>query len=73
MKKNQVGKAIYIGDTRGDEVETHEANLPFIHADYGYGVCVRPEGRIASFEELPQIVKQLEDEYSNRSYKEERE
>ena len=73
MKKNQVEKAIYIGDTRGDEIETHEANLPFIHADYGYGVCLRPEGRITSFEELPQIVKQLEAEYDNRSYQEEKE
>ena len=70
MKKNRLEKAIYIGDTRGDEIETHEANLPFIHADYGYGVCSRPEGRIASFKDLPAVVERLEKEYGG-SYKEE--
>lgn len=51
-------KAIYIGDTEGDEKEAHLAGLPFIHATYGFGKAKNPEGVISSFKELPALLKE---------------
>lgn len=52
-------KAIYIGDTHMDEESTHKAKLPFIHAKYGFGFALNPEGVINSFDELPEVAFQL--------------
>lgn len=54
-----IDKAIYVGDTHMDEISTHKANLPFIHAKYGFGVAEKPEGTANSFAELPSIINHL--------------
>ena len=60
MKKFGVEKAAYIGDTVGDEKATRLAEIPFIHAAYGYGTCENPDASAESFEDLlvkcPQVL-----------------
>ena len=52
LKKHQIKKAAYIGDTAGDEKETHLLGLPFFFASYGFGKAIAPEERLASFEDV---------------------
>ena len=57
MKRNGVTRAIYVGDTQGDESAACFAGIPFIHAAYGFGQAVRPEGIIHSIRELPETLR----------------
>ena len=59
MERAKEKEAIYIGDTQGDEKETHLAGLPFIHAAYGFGKANNPEGVINDFSELPKELEKL--------------
>ena len=52
MKRHNVEKAVYVGDTIGDEQQTHLAGLPFVFASYGFGESQCPEYVIHAFEEL---------------------
>ena len=56
MERANEKEAIYIGDTHGDEKETRLANLPFIHAAYGFGKAESPDASIESFAELPSVL-----------------
>ena len=60
MEKSGEKEAIYIGDTLGDEKETHLAGLPFIHAAYGFGKSENPEASISSIQELPAVLGTME-------------
>lgn len=57
LKRNNESRAVYIGDTAGDESETHGAGLPFVFASYGFGKASNPEGVAASFEDLPRAIE----------------
>lgn len=59
MEKFGVARAVYIGDTAGDEEQTRIAGLPFIHAAYGFGKAVAPDASITSFDELPSILEAI--------------
>lgn len=37
MRRNKMEDAIYIGDTRTDQIAASEAAVPFIYASYGFG------------------------------------
>lgn len=52
MKRHGVNKAIYVGDTLGDEVETKKAGLPFVYAAYGFGKSENPDYIIHRFSDL---------------------
>lgn len=52
MKRNSIQKAIYVGDTLGDQKAANFASIPFIFARYGFGECARFDAVIDSFEEL---------------------
>lgn len=56
VKRNQIDKAVYVGDTMGDYNSSNEAGVGFIHAAYGYGSV--PEGTLAidAFEKLPALL-----------------
>ena len=56
MERNHFDKAVYIGDTAGDETSAHRAGIPFIFASYGFGSAVSPEAVISSFADLPEIL-----------------
>lgn len=43
MSRNQIQKAIYIGDTQGDLTAAKHAGLPFIYAAYGFGSCLETQ------------------------------
>lgn len=62
MERNRFEKAVYIGDTKGDENAAHEAGIPFIYAAYGYGTAERPEAVIDSFSELPAALRSLDEQ-----------
>lgn len=59
MKKHGICEAIYVGDTKKDEIETHFAGLPFVFASYGFGEAISPEGKISSLKELPKVAAAL--------------
>ena len=61
MERNNTGKAVYIGDTAGDESAARDAKIPFIHAAYGFGKALAPDGAVKSFPDLPEAVKRLPD------------
>lgn len=58
-ERNQLDKAVYVGDTQGDYDATMEAGLPFIHARTGYGTVQADVPYITKLSQLPEAVKQL--------------
>ena len=59
MERNGYRKGIYIGDTRKDQEAAQVAGIPFIHASYGFGETVQPEGVIAALEDLPALIREM--------------
>ena len=37
MKRNDIKRAIYVGDTIKDKKAAEYANIPFVYASYGFG------------------------------------
>ena len=60
MKRNGVTRAVYVGDTAGDEESARVAGIPFIYASYGFGQAINPDYTIKAFSELPAIMETLE-------------
>ena len=56
MKRNGVTKAVYVGDTAGDEQSARDVGIPFIFCAYGFGQAKSPDAIINSFEELKDIL-----------------
>lgn len=63
IQKFGIANAIYIGDTAGDEVETHKAGLPFLFAAYGFGHSDNYEAIAHSFEEIPEAIRKIEKDF----------
>lgn len=59
MKRNDVSRAVYVGDTTGDEKAAREAGIPFIHASYGFGEAVSPDYTATSLKEVIKGVKEI--------------
>ena len=55
MERNNISKAIYVGDTTGDMTAAHSAGLPFVHAAYGFGTADDAEYVIHAFAELLEL------------------
>ena len=49
-------RAVYVGDTRGDEASAREAGIPFFHAAYGFGEAEAPDRVLRSLSELPEAL-----------------
>lgn len=60
-ERNELDKAVYVGDTQGDCDSTREAGLPFIHARYGFGKVDESVPCINGMKELPEAVKRVLD------------
>ncbi len=56
MDRYGIDRALYIGDTEGDELAAHGAGLAFVHAAYGFGKAINPEYVLESLDELPALV-----------------
>lgn len=59
VERNNLDKAVYVGDIQGDYEATMEAGLPFIHAAYGFGTISADVPAIQKFSDLPETVKEI--------------
>lgn len=59
LQRNQLAKAVYVGDTEGDFVAAKSAGLPFIHARMGYGEVTADVPYITSLRDIKNIVKNI--------------
>ena len=59
MARNGIERAVYVGDTEGDQSAARAAGVPFIHAAYGYGAVSSPDAVIRSLRELPEVLHRL--------------
>ena len=56
MERNGVKRAIYIGDTLKDKEAAEAANIPFIHASYGFGSVEQVQYAIKDIKELLDLL-----------------
>jgi len=56
INRNNLDKAIYVGDTQGDLNAADFALIPFIYASYGFGNIDRDVITISSFSEIEMVV-----------------
>lgn len=59
MERNGYTKGIYIGDTKKDQEAALLAGIPFIHAAYGFGEVLNPDGIIRKLSDLPAEISRL--------------
>lgn len=59
IKKHNIKKAIYVGDTSIDSEASKKAGIPFIYARYGFGKNVENKYFIDSLRELPNKLKDI--------------
>ena len=59
MERNGYAKGVYIGDTQKDRDAALQADVPFIHAAYGFGTVSTADGVIHSLSELPAEIARL--------------
>lgn len=52
-------EGVYVGDTRWDEEAAAQAEIPFIHAAYGFGGAQAPQGVIHRPQDLPAVLQDL--------------
>ena len=60
MNDNNITEAIYIGDTVKDYQASRGAEIPFIHAKYGFEPEFEYEYYIESIEQLPNYLNYIE-------------
>lgn len=58
-RRNNLDKAVYVGDIQADYDSTMEAGIDFIHAAYGFGTINVPVAKIDSFSELLTVAKEV--------------
>lgn len=59
IDRNNIKKAIYVGDTISDMKAADYANIPFVQARYGFGNNLETNYYINTIEELPKIAKKV--------------
>ena len=59
VKRNNLDKAVYVGDIQGDYDATMEAGIDFVHAAYGFGTISQPVDRIDSIDELLVVADKI--------------
>ncbi|HEY4440635.1 MAG TPA: HAD family hydrolase [Candidatus Elarobacter sp.] len=52
IARNGLRRPVFVGDLEGDRDAARENGIPFIHAGYGFGTCLRGETCVRSFAEL---------------------
>jgi len=57
VNDHQLANPVYIGDTMGDYTSATKAGVPFIFANYGFGVV--EEGMIATISKFDELVELL--------------
>ncbi len=59
MKRNHITRAVYVGDTTGDQNSAIAAGIPFIFAAYGFGEAKSPDYVLGAFEQLPELMEKV--------------
>ena len=59
IQRNQIEKAVYVGDTAGDQEAAELAGVPFIYAAYGFGDVSSPVYMIDQISGLPSALKEI--------------
>lgn len=59
IRRNDIKKVFYIGDTQGDYNATKIAEIPFLYAKYGFGTVNADVPFIENIEQLPQKAESL--------------
>jgi phosphoglycolate phosphatase len=52
IERNRLRHPVLVGDTPGDQAAARECNVPFLCADYGFGLCPDAAQRFSSFAAL---------------------
>lgn len=60
MARQGITKCWYVGDTQGDCDAAKEADIPFIHAAYGFGTADQSVAVLPSLRDLPAIMQKLD-------------
>ncbi|HCI83450.1 MAG TPA: HAD family hydrolase, partial [Lachnospiraceae bacterium] len=69
MERNELQRALYVGDTAGDLDAARKAGIPFIYAAYGFGQVDAEKEKVPSieaFSQLPGAVTALWEKAGNR-------
>ena len=59
MERNELDRAIYVGDIQGDYDATMQAGATFVHAKYGFGTINTEVAEIEKFSELPEVAAEV--------------
>lgn len=59
IEKYQLKFPVYVGDTQGDADASKEANIPFIHAAYGFGSSNHAAFRIHKISDLLELFHEV--------------
>jgi len=59
LQRGEIARAIYVGDTDGDEAAARIAGIPFVWASYGFGAAAAPDRSIRRPAELLPIAYEL--------------
>lgn len=59
VERNNISRAIYLGDTISDMEAADFAGIPFVHAAYGFGKPDRETAAISDLSELPALAAEL--------------
>lgn len=59
LERNNLDKAVYVGDTQGDCNATHFAGIPFVFAEYGFGNADSPNYVIHTFSDIIKVVEKV--------------
>lgn len=52
----RIGGGTYVGDTEGDRIAARTANMPFVHATYGFGDVTEADASARSFREVAHLL-----------------
>ena len=60
MERNHIDRAVYVGDTEGDQAAAERAGIPFVFAAYGFGeIHSDTSETIQQFTDLPARVRKM--------------
>lgn len=57
--RENLDRAVYVGDTSGDETAAKEAGIPFFHASYGFGKAEAPDRVLQALSALPELLAEF--------------
>ena len=57
--RENLDRAVYVGDTSGDEAAAKEAGIPFFHAAYGFGKAEAPDRVLQALSALPELLAEF--------------